>query len=184
MSHQLTFQSHTFSVMNVCNQIWLSSKDIAIALGYSKTNAITKIYNQNTDEFTSGMTTLFEVPVLGSTANLKARTRFFSLRGAHLIAMFARTEVAKLFRRWVLDILDKEVGNQPQPKPEVMTTEGRVLTTYRNGKATSRALSDNEHVATLQAFLEIAQKAQWLVIDGDRLNEISCGTSNRTQVAF
>jgi prophage antirepressor-like protein len=34
------------------------------------------------------------------------KTRIFSLRGAHLLAMFARTKVAKEFRRWVLDILD------------------------------------------------------------------------------
>lgn len=34
------------------------------------------------------------------------RVRIFSLRGCHLLAMFARTPVAKAFRRWVLDVLD------------------------------------------------------------------------------
>lgn len=34
----------------------------------------------------------------------------FSLRGCHLIAMFATTDKAKEFRRWVLDILDREVA--------------------------------------------------------------------------
>ena len=38
--------------------------------------------------------------------------RIFSLRGAHLIAMFARTKVAKDFRKWVLDILDREVSQK------------------------------------------------------------------------
>lgn len=38
------------------------------------------------------------------------KIRIFSLRGAHLIAMFARTQIAKEFRKWVLDILDKEVS--------------------------------------------------------------------------
>lgn len=33
-------------------------------------------------------------------------TRIFSLRGCHLLAMFARTPVAKEFRRWVLDVLE------------------------------------------------------------------------------
>lgn len=37
--------------------------------------------------------------------------RVFSLRGAHLIGMFARTPKAKEFRRWVLDVLDREVAN-------------------------------------------------------------------------
>jgi prophage antirepressor-like protein len=36
------------------------------------------------------------------------QVRVFSLRGAHLIAMLARTPVAKAFRRWVLDVLEKE----------------------------------------------------------------------------
>ena len=35
------------------------------------------------------------------------RCRIFSLRGCHLLAMFARTPVAKQFRHWVLDVLDK-----------------------------------------------------------------------------
>lgn len=44
-------------------------------------------------------------------------TRVFSLRGAHMVAMFARTPVAKEFRHWVLDILDREVSiNFPVPK--------------------------------------------------------------------
>lgn len=58
-----------------------------------------------------------------TSLNLKARTRIFSLRGVHLIAMFARTPVAEDFRKWVLDILDKEVGNPPivvKPNREVL----------------------------------------------------------------
>ncbi|MFN2858042.1 P22AR C-terminal domain-containing protein, partial [Escherichia coli] len=51
-----------------------------------------------------------------STRNLKKKVRVFSLRGAHLIAMFARTPVAKEFRRWVLDILDREVQQSPITK--------------------------------------------------------------------
>lgn len=116
MSTQLSFNNINFNTIIRNSQIWLSSKDIAAALGYAKTNAITKVYNQNTDEFTAGMTDVVEVPNLGTSGNLKVRTRIFSLRGAHLIAMFARTEIAKEFRRWVLDILDREVEQTP-PAP-------------------------------------------------------------------
>ncbi|MGC6299240.1 hypothetical protein ACMXZB_12110, partial [Pasteurella multocida] len=49
----------------------------------------------------------------------------FSLRGCHLIAMFARTPIAKEFRKWVLDILDRETS-QPQqlalPEPDLNLT--------------------------------------------------------------
>ena len=51
-----------------------------------------------------------------TSGNYRKKVRVFSLRGAHLIAMFARTDVAKEFRRWVLDILDREVANSPIAK--------------------------------------------------------------------
>lgn len=35
------------------------------------------------------------------------KIRVFSLRGAHLLGMFARSERAKQFRRWVLDLIEK-----------------------------------------------------------------------------
>ncbi|RYM64730.1 Uncharacterized phage-encoded protein [Serratia quinivorans] len=122
MTTQLAFRDISFNVITRNNQIWLTSKEIANALGYATSRAVTKVFNQNQDEFTSGMTDVIEVPKSGTSANLKARSRIFSLRGAHLIAMFARTPVAKEFRRWVLDILEREVGKPvssvPQPQFE------------------------------------------------------------------
>ncbi len=89
---------------------WLTSSDIAKALEYSNSRAVTMIYNKYADEFTNGMTQVLEV---STTGNYRKKVRVFSLRGAHLIAMFARTPVAKEFRRWVLDILDREVQHLP-----------------------------------------------------------------------
>lgn len=95
--------------------IWLTSADIAKALGYKSTKSISNLFSQYEDEFSQGMTMVIESMtngVNGSTRRMKVRV--FSLRGAHLIAMFARTAVAKEFRRWVLDILDREVAiNMP-----------------------------------------------------------------------
>lgn len=122
MATQLAFGDINFNVITRSNQIWLTSKEIASALGYATTKAVTKVFNQNQDEFTSSMTDIVEVPNLGTSGNLKIRTRIFSLRGAHLIAMFARTPVAKEFRRWVLDVLDREVGEPTiQPAPPAPT---------------------------------------------------------------
>ncbi|MFK8259104.1 BRO family protein [Erwinia sp. AnSW2-5] len=92
---------------------WLTSSDLAKALEYSNSRAVTMIYNKSADEFTSGMTQVLEV---STTGNYRKKVRVFSLRGAHLIAMFARTPVAKEFRRWVLDILDREVAHSPIAK--------------------------------------------------------------------
>jgi hypothetical protein len=104
MTSALTFQNTNFDVIEQYNQIWLSATDIANALGYRKKDAVTQIYERNSDEFTRGMT---ETLKLSASGNYQKTVRVFSLRGAHLIAMFARTAIAKQFRKWVLDILDK-----------------------------------------------------------------------------
>lgn len=88
-------------------QIWLSSTELAQALGYKSVKSVSNLYNSNKDEFTESMTQVTESVTSG---NYKKKSRIFSLRGCHLIAMFARTAVAKQFRKWVLDVLDKEVG--------------------------------------------------------------------------
>lgn len=107
MTNQLAFHNTQFNVVNHNNQIWLTAVEIAKALCYKSDDAVTKIYNRNIDEFSTGMS---ETVNLGVSGNYQKTVRIFSLRGAHLIAMFARTPVAKEFRRWVLDVLDKEVG--------------------------------------------------------------------------
>lgn len=100
------FHGVSLSPVDKVPGIWLTSTDVAKALGYKNTKSITNLFNQNADEFSDGMTQVIESVTSG---NYRKKVRVFSLRGAHLIAMFARTEVAKEFRRWVLDILDHEV---------------------------------------------------------------------------
>ncbi len=114
----ITFRNVHFNVIRRNNHIWLTATEIAQALGYKKSDAVSQIYDRNADEFTADMTLTLNLKVKGfGNGNSEKEVRIFSLRGAHLVAMFARTPVAKEFRKWVLDILDKEVGN-PQPRPE------------------------------------------------------------------
>ncbi|NQS80539.1 Bro-N domain-containing protein [Pantoea agglomerans] len=90
--------------------VWLTASQIGFALEYADDKAVQRIYTRHADEFTQQMTGVVKV----TTPYGEQMTRAFSLRGAHLIAMFARTSVAKEFRRWVLDILDREVAvNMP-----------------------------------------------------------------------
>ncbi|PTQ86799.1 Bro-N domain-containing protein [Agitococcus lubricus] len=108
----LAFHATQFEIIERAGQVWLQAAQIAKALAYKKDDAITQIYERNKDEFPSSMTETLKLSVSG---NYQKTVRIFSLRGAHLIAMFARTPVAKEFRKWVLDVLDKEVGqNNPQ----------------------------------------------------------------------
>ncbi len=97
--------------------IWLTSSDIAKALGYASSKSVSTIYSRNSDEFTSSMSMVIKMKTNGINNNLREKSvRVFSLRGCHLIAMFATTKVAKDFRRWVLDILDREVAHSPIAK--------------------------------------------------------------------
>jgi prophage antirepressor-like protein len=109
----LNFQGKALIPVSGITGTWLTSSDLARALQYANSRAVTMIYNKYADEFTSGMTQVLEVSTSG---NYRKKVRVFSLRGAHLIAMFARTDVAKEFRRWVLDILDREVMHSPIAK--------------------------------------------------------------------
>ena len=51
------------------------------------------------------------------------RARIFSLRGCHLLAMFARTPVAKAFRRWVLDVIEQYGDRVPVAEPVTLNDE-------------------------------------------------------------
>ncbi|HED3889424.1 TPA: hypothetical protein R4229_001782 [Morganella morganii] len=110
----LTFQNFTFNPVTENGQVWLTSAELAKALEYSSSKSISTLYSRNEDEFTPVMTQVIEVM---TTGNYRKRVRIFSLRGAHLLAMFAKTVVAKQFRKWVLDILDREVGVSPEVSP-------------------------------------------------------------------
>lgn len=109
--YELTFQQTTFHPVVHDNNAWLTSTELAQALGYADTKSVTKLFTRNSDEFTPAMSLVVEMTTNGINNSLrKKKVRVFSLRGAHLIAMFATTTVAKEFRRWVLDILDREVA--------------------------------------------------------------------------
>lgn len=111
------FHSAILTPVQDRDDVWFTSSDLAKALGYASTKSISNLYSGNSEEFTEAMTMVIGVMTNGINNNLcEKKVRIFSLRGAHLIAMFARTDVAKEFRRWVLDILDREVEHSPIAK--------------------------------------------------------------------
>ncbi|WP_394065422.1 BRO family protein [Alcaligenes sp. WGS1538] len=112
---ELMFQNQTIRLVEKDGKKWASAADIARALGYARADAVTRIYDRYKAEFSESMTCLvmaqdpdpqFDGPGQYRTA------RVFSLRGAHLIGMFARTSKAQEFRRWVLDVLDGQQATQ------------------------------------------------------------------------
>ncbi|WP_320725812.1 BRO-N domain-containing protein [Enterobacter ludwigii] len=107
--NELTFHNTNFAYMEMSGQIWLTASEVGEALGYSDDKAIHRLYRKHADEFTVNMTGVVKVTTPGGVQD----SRVFSLRGAHLMGMFSRTPSAKEFRRWVLDILDREVQQSP-----------------------------------------------------------------------
>lgn len=130
----LSFNEVNFSPVQQDGQIWLTASELASALGYSKSDAVGQVYERNKDEFNSSMTTTITVKsndsietlnlsVSKKSKNLTKTIRIFSLRGAHLIAMFSKTAIAKQFRKWVLDVLDREVMSQQVNSKQTISVE-------------------------------------------------------------
>ncbi|HEI8998047.1 TPA: hypothetical protein SLH12_000479 [Citrobacter koseri] len=111
-NNELTFHNTNFAYMEMAGQIWLTASEVSQALEYADDKSVQRIYTRHADEFTEKMTGVVKL----TTPRGMQESRVFSLRGAHLIAMFARTPKAKEFRRWVLDILDREVAHSPIAK--------------------------------------------------------------------
>lgn len=124
----LSFNDVNFSPVQQNGQVWLTATELAKALGYAKSDAVTQVYERNKDEFTNSMTLTLKLRVKGfGNGNSEKESRIFSLRGCHLIAMFAKTAIAKQFRKWVLDILDKEVLNQQVESRQAISPEQQAL---------------------------------------------------------
>ena len=106
MTTALTFNDVVLSPIPHQNSLWIRAVELAKALGFKREDQAAKIYRSHADEFTPDMAQLVEITDNANSA-FPVKSLIFSLRGCHLVAMFARTPVAKAFRRWVLDVLDK-----------------------------------------------------------------------------
>lgn len=123
MVKSLTFHDTEFEIVDHNGQPWLRANQIGLALNYADGKAVQRIYARHQDEFTDAMTGVVKL----TTPCGEQETRIFSLRGAHLLAMFARTEVAKEFRRWVLDVLEGITATPTLPPPAPMGPFARVI---------------------------------------------------------
>lgn len=148
----LNFHGMNLAPVQNVNGIWLTSADVAKALGYKSTKSISNLFAQYEDEFSSGMTMVIESVTNGiNGSSRRMKVRVFSLRGAHLIAMFARTPVAREFRRWVLDILDREVAHSPIAK---QFTDDELQSLCWLWKNSVRMVS---HIADVEPLLRVAE---------------------------
>lgn len=118
MPQTLCFNDVQFDVIPQNSQPWIRGSQIATALQYASVQRVIELYTRHADEFTDAMTAVVTLPTEGGPQE----TRIFSLRGCHLLAMFARTPVAKAFRRWVLDVLDRLAAEERAALPPSAAT--------------------------------------------------------------
>ena len=151
----LTFENVDFDVVDVRNMPWLRGYQIGNALDYSDgAVAVSKLFERNADEFTEEMTQLVEL----NTAGGRQQVRIFSPRGCYLLGMLARTERAKAFRRWVLDVLEgrlvpQETGRMTVPQRlAALRYRGALAKELANARTASLAVelyANLQHVSRL-----------------------------------
>lgn len=106
--HTITFNGYTLNLIQWMSQPSVTATELGKALGYKDGKSVQRLYRRNADEFTTSMTGVVNVTTPSGTQSV----RVLSLRGAHLIALFAKTKLAKAFRRRVLDVLDAEAAKR------------------------------------------------------------------------
>ena len=154
----LVFDDTVFTVVDREGQPWLRGPEIAQALGYADSDAISRIYRRNADEFAPDMSQTVKLPDLGGQIDRPGQireNRIFSLRGAHLLGMFANTPPSKRFRRWVLDVLEGKA--QPARAAQAEPQQGDLF-----GSAPAQALFDELALlrqlnATQQRLVELLE---------------------------
>lgn len=142
----------------------LTAVDVARALGYASTDAVGRLYRRNATEFAPEMSTTVNLTVVDNDGIERTReVRIFSARGCHLIAMFAQTQRAAEFRRWVLDVLEQHQQHAaPSPAQavyqlspaELMEYIGHALAKAGLAAAPSDAVPARELVDTQRQLID------------------------------
>jgi prophage antirepressor-like protein len=172
MQHALTFGAHEVKTITREGQLWMSGTEVGRLLEYaSPEKAIKQLYNARADEFTTTMTRVIKV----MTAGGKQAVRFFSLRGAHLLGMFARTPKAKDFRVWILNILGM-FARTPKAKDFrvwILNILDRETAALKEAAHAGKELSYNTRLALQGICTEVYFMASWWRHFGEGIKLIS-----------
>ena len=130
----LVFENTEFDVVDIHNVPWLRGPQIADALKMRDRRGTHDLFTRNADEFTEEMTQVVDLQTAGGVQPV----RIFSPRGCYLLGMLARTEKAKAFRAWVLDVLEgRAVPREAKPMtiPQTIAMHRLRLTLLKELKA-------------------------------------------------
>lgn len=117
MTDLIRFDDVDLAVIARDGQQWFTTGDIARALGFADARKVANLYARNASEFTDSMTCVLKLrtQVVETGDDQSRDVRVFTLRGAHLVAMLARTPRARAFRAWALDLIEAELARLRDP---------------------------------------------------------------------
>jgi len=173
-SAPLVFQHTSFQVVDHAGKPWLRDLQIGDALGYSQPHLLNRIYQKHAGEFTDSMTAVVKLPTAGGIQEV----RIFSLRGAHLLGMFARTAAAAEFRRWVLDILDRETAALTIPAAPSMTLRRWLISFDHLGREHATPIGMDESIVKWDELPALIRDPGFM-IEGQLLAEIVHACADR-----
>lgn len=151
----LVFQETEFDVTDLRGQPWLRAPQIEAALGYEKRGSINTVYDRNAEEFDDSMTQIVELPTAGGIQPV----RIFSPRGCYLLGMFARTDKAREFRRWVLDVLEGHAA----PKVGATMSHSQFMTALKYRRTLLRDLAtSSERGTAIELYSDLVQLSRML----------------------
>lgn len=102
----IQFNGNPINAYDIKGTLYIKSRDIAEALGYLRTDYVSRIYQRHAAEFDSSMAKKITIDGVSTIA--------FSHRGINLLALFARTRKGHQFRKWILDGLDDKATAKQQ----------------------------------------------------------------------
>jgi prophage antirepressor-like protein len=171
----LVFENVEFDVVDIHNVPWLRAPQIEAALGYEKRGAINTLHDRNSDEFTDEMTQIVDL----DTAGGRQQVRIFSPRGCYLLGMLARTERAKAFRAWVLDVLEGRLV--PQSTGRLTVPQRLAALRYRGTLAKELSCATERGVAT-ELYANLRHVSRLLGMPVCDLNTLAPGLKQQSLV--
>ncbi|APD36817.1 Bro-N domain-containing protein [Burkholderia pseudomallei] len=169
----LVFENVEFDVVDIHNVPWLRGPQIAGALGYNRDDRLADLYARNADEFTDEMTELLEL----DTAGGRQQVRIFSPRGCYLLGMLARTDRAKTFRAWVLDVLEGRLV--PQQTGRLTVSQRLSALRYRGMLAKDLSRTTERGVA-LELYANLRHVSRLLGMSTTDLDTLAPGLKQQS----
>lgn len=162
------FENHSVRSVELNQEPWFIASDVCEALALHPSQ-IRKLDNDEKG--------LYSMQTPGGIQELS----IISESGLYFLTIRCRDAVKPgtlphRFRKWVINEVLPLIrkSGQYQQQPSTYMFDGRLLLTVKNGcLVSSKALAENEHVLTLEDYLELAGRAGYIVIHEDDLKAMA-----------